>query len=166
MFKRILIHKAYCKLVDLVLCLLLPWTLIFRGVGAFLRGPAPEIKAFSLFFLPPFEVMFLFLAKKKLKTKASKGERLRNANINNSRYFSSLNDVSHCVLGLMYVFLNARSWSRSKTYRKFHPVLYFNQMGCNYDGFKKGTFVIHGCWCCSTQLAFFTRIFKFFSYYL
>lgn len=47
-----------------------------------------------------------------------------------------------------------------------HPMLYFNQIRCNYDGFKKGILVVCGCRCYGTQLAFFTQIFKFISYYL
>lgn len=58
-----------------------------------------------------------------------------------------------------------RCWLCLKSYRKFHPMLYFNQMRGSYDGFKKGILIIHGCRCCSTQLVFFTQIFKFiFSY--
>lgn len=88
---RILCHKTHWKLVGLVLCLLLLWFLRFRILQAFLKGMASERRAFSLPFFPlPSEVTFLFLVKQRLNVQ-KQVEGLRNANINNSKYFSWFN---------------------------------------------------------------------------
>lgn len=74
--------------MGLVLCLLSLWFLRFRILHAFLKGLAPERRAFSLSFFPLLsEITFLFPVQKRLKVQ-KQVERLRNVNINNSKSFS------------------------------------------------------------------------------
>lgn len=71
-------------------CALLGVALVFKieDSAYIFRGLAPETRTFSLsFFHLPSEVTLLFLVKKRLKA-PKQVERLRNANINNSKSFS------------------------------------------------------------------------------